>query len=175
MPGIFFYATAAIAVLATALVIFSRNAVHALLYLIVSLLAAAVIFYQFGAPFAAALEVIVYAGAIMVLMIFVIMMLNQGDAAVAQENQWMQPRTWLGPGLLSMVLMLQIIYLLFAGSGDSTIEYHAVSAKEVGVALFSRYLLAVELASMLLLAGLVGAFHLARHRSAEPGEVQDAD
>ena len=175
MPGTFFYATAAIAVLATALVIFSRNAVHALLYLIVSLLAVAVIFYQFGAPFAAALEVIVYAGAIMVLMVFVIMMLNQGDAAVAQENQWMQPRTWLGPGLLSMVLLLQIIYLLFAGSGDSSAEYHPVSAKEVGIALFSRYLLAVELASMLLLAGLVGAFHLARHRSTEPEEIRHAD
>lgn len=175
MPGTFFYATAAVAILATALVIFSRNAVHALLHLIVSLLAVAVIFYQFGAPFAAALEVIVYAGAIMVLMIFVIMMLNQGDAAVAQESQWMQPRTWLGPGLLSMVLLLQIIYLIFSQSADVAAEYHAVSAKEVGIALFSRYLLAVELASMLLLAGLVGAFHLARHRSANPEEVRHAD
>lgn len=175
MPGAFFYATAAVAILATALVIFSRNAVHALLYLIVSLLSVAVIFYQFGAPFAAALEVIVYAGAIMVLMIFVIMMLNQGDAAVTQENQWMQPRTWLGPGLLSMVLLLQILFMLFSGTDGSAAEYHLVSAKEVGIALFSRYLLAVELASMLLLAGLVGAFHLARHRNLAPGEVHDAD
>nr|AFT63984.1 NADH dehydrogenase I chain J-like protein [gamma proteobacterium D250] len=73
-----FYLTAAVAIVSTAMVIFHKNAVHALLYLVTSLLSVAVIFYQFGAPLAAALEVIIYAGAIMVLVIFVIMMLNQG-------------------------------------------------------------------------------------------------
>ena len=56
------------------------NAVHALLYLVVSLLAVAVVFFTLGAPFVAALEVIIYAGAIMVLFVFVVMMLNLGDA-----------------------------------------------------------------------------------------------
>ncbi|MEW5249087.1 NADH-quinone oxidoreductase subunit J [Microbulbifer discodermiae] len=175
MPGISFHFVAIIALISTALVIFSRNAVHALLYLIVSLLAVAVIFYQFGAPFAAALEVIVYAGAIMVLMIFVIMMLNQGDAAVAQENQWMQPRGWVGPGLLSGLLLLQMLWLLFADAGGGDPTHHRVGAKEVGIALFSRYLLAVELASMLLLAGLVGAFHLARPSRHNLGEMDHVD
>ncbi|MCW8125312.1 NADH-quinone oxidoreductase subunit J [Microbulbifer halophilus] len=168
-----FYLTATIATLSTAMVIFNRNAVHALLYLIVSLLSVAVIFYQYGAPFAAALEVIVYAGAIMVLMVFVIMMLNQGEAAVAQESRWLQPRSWIGPAILSAVLLVQLIWLLGGDGGEGS--PNSVGPKEVGIALFSRYILAVELASMLLLAGLVGAFHLARQRKTDGGEVEHAD
>ena len=74
-----------------------RDAVHALLYLIVSLLAVALVFFTLGAPFVAALEVIVYAGAIMVLFVFVVMMLNLGPSAAEQERRWLAPRTWVGP------------------------------------------------------------------------------
>ena len=73
------------------------NAVHALLYLVVSLLAVAVVFYAFGAPFVAALEVIIYAGAIMVLFVFVVMMLNFGQSATATERSWLTPAMWIGP------------------------------------------------------------------------------
>ena len=69
---------ATIALVSTILALTRANAAHALIYLILSLLAVAVIFYLIGAPFAAALEVVIYAGAIMVLFIFVIMMLNLG-------------------------------------------------------------------------------------------------
>lgn len=171
----YFYLTALVAIASTTMVIFNRNAVHALLYLVVSLLAVAVIFYQFGAPFAAALEVIVYAGAIMVLIVFVIMMLNQGDKAVAQESQWLRPGIWWGPGLLSAILLLQLLFMLRGGQVAGSTALHYVGPKEVGIALFSRYVLAVELASMLLLAGLVGAFHLARQKRREERGVQDAD
>ncbi|WP_346839174.1 NADH-quinone oxidoreductase subunit J [Microbulbifer sp. SAOS-129_SWC] len=173
MNPVYFYITAAVAVLATAMVIISRNAVHALLYLIISLLATAIIFYLLGAPFAAALEVIVYAGAIMVLMVFVIMMLNQGDAAVEQEIRWLHPTVWLGPALLAGMLLVQMVILLRADAGGVTPGAHAVDSKAVGIALFSRYLLAVELASMLLLAGLVGAFHLARNHKSDLEEGPD--
>ena len=74
-----FYIAGAVAVIATLLMLTRANVVHALLYLIVSLLAVAVVFYTLGAPFVAALEVIVYAGAIMVLFVFVVMMLNLGE------------------------------------------------------------------------------------------------
>ena len=74
-----FYIAGAVAVLSTVLMLTRLNVVHALLYLIVSLLAVAVVFYVLGAPFVAALEVIVYAGAIMVLFVFVVMMLNLGE------------------------------------------------------------------------------------------------
>ncbi len=74
----------------------NRNAIHALLYLILSLLSISIIFYISGAPFIAALEVIVYAGAIMVLFIFVVMILNIGLEEEI-ENKWLKPRMWILP------------------------------------------------------------------------------
>jgi NADH-quinone oxidoreductase subunit J len=156
-----FYISAVVAVVSTLLVITRANGVHALLYLVVSLLAAAVVFYTLGAPFAAALEVIIYAGAIMVLFVFVVMMLNLGAAATAQERQWIRPATWIGPAVLSAVVAGLLIYMLAAGGGGGA-AYRGVGAKQVGIVFFGPYLLAVELASMLLLAGLVAAFHLGR-------------
>ncbi len=156
-----FYISAFVALISTALVITRSNGVHALLYLIVSLLAAAVVFYVLGAPFAAALEVIIYAGAIMVLFVFVVMMLNLGADATMQERQWIRPQTWIGPALLAAVVAGELIYVLAAGGGEVA-AYHGVSPKQVGIVFFGPYLLAVELASMLLLAGLVAAFHLGR-------------
>jgi len=175
MSTVIFYICAAVAVIATAMVIVGRNAVHALLYLIISLLATAIIFYLLGAPFAAALEVIVYAGAIMVLMVFVIMMLNQGDAAVEQESTWLRPKSWIGPALLAGILLAQLAALFSHDTVAASPGVHPIESKEVGIALFSRYLLAVELASMLLLAGLVGAFHLARKQKSATGESEDAN
>jgi NADH-quinone oxidoreductase subunit J len=156
-----FYFTGAIAVLTTMMVIINTNPVHALLNLIVSLLAVALIFFMLGAPFAAMLEIIVYAGAIMVLFVFVVMMLNLGDATVAQERLWLQPKGWLLPGLLSLALLALLVYAL-AGRAPASIGAGEVSAKQVGIALFGPYLLVVELASMLLLAALVAAYHLGR-------------
>jgi len=160
---ILFYISAIIAVLATVLVITRTNAVHALLYLVVSLLAMALIFFALGAHFAAALEVIIYAGAIMVLFIFVIMMLNLGGATARQESQWLQPGIWRGPALLSGVLALELVYFLLTVKAQP-LSGAPVSPKLVGIALFGPYALGVELASMLLLAGLVGAYHLGRRQ-----------
>ncbi len=163
---IIFYISAAVALFATFRVVTASNPVHGLLNLVVSLLAVALIFFTLGAPFAGALEVIVYAGAIMVLFVFVVMMLNLGDKVVEQERKWLQPRVWILPGLLSLVLLAELAYLLPKG------ELHAaghtmVDGKAVGIALFGPYLLVVELASMLLLAALVAAYHLGRHDEKE--------
>ena len=163
-----FYVAGAVAVVATVLVITRLNAVHALLYLIVSLLSVALVFYALGAPFVAALEVIIYAGAIMVLFLFAIMMLNLGPQATGQERLWLQPRMWWGPAILAAILLAELIYVFIWG-GNSPVTGGLVSPQEVGVppqevgvALFGPYVLGVELASLLLLAGLVGAFHLGR-------------
>jgi NADH-quinone oxidoreductase subunit J len=158
-----FYISGAVAVLATLLTITRLNAVHALLYLVVSLLAVAVVFFTLGAPFAAALEVIVYAGAIMVLFVFVVMMLNLGDQAVQRERAWLKPGMWAGPGVLAAVLLAEVVYLVsqsVAPAGAGTI----ITPKQVGIALFGPYVLGVELASILLLGGVVGAYHLGRRR-----------
>lgn len=163
-----FYITSAVAVLATLMVVTGRHAVHALLNLVVSLFAVAVLFYLLGAPFAAALEIIVYAGAIMVLFIFVIMMLNLGPETVARERRWLRPGVWVVPAILSAVLLWQWWWILGQGAAVD-VAGNTVSARAVGVALFSEYLLLVEMAGLLLLAALVGAFHLGRQRNDEEG------
>jgi len=156
-----FYISAAIAVFSTVMVITRTNAVHALLYFIVSLLSVAVIFAVLGAPFVAALEVIVYAGAIMVLFVFVVMLLNVGADSTEQERMLLIPRVWIVPAVLSLVLAAELGYALSRGS-PVIHESHRVDPKTVGIALFGPYVLGVELASILLLAGLVGAYHLGR-------------
>jgi len=165
-----FYVSAAVAVAATLMVITRLNAVHALLYLIVSLLSMAVIFFLLGAPFAAALEVIIYAGAIMVLFVFVVMMLNLGPRAMIQESRWLTPRMWRGPSALAAILLAELVYMALCDSRPFTAA--VVGPKAVGITLFGPYLLGVELASLLLLAGLVGAYHLGR-RSPQASPMQE--
>jgi NADH-quinone oxidoreductase subunit J len=135
-----------------------RNAIHSLLFLILSLLAISVIFYLLSAPFIAALEVIIYAGAIMVLFIFVTMMLNIGLEREA-EKKWLRPRMWIFPSILAAVLLVNLILAIksvpLVPSGQESIQ-----PKQVGISLFSTYLLGVEIAAILLMAGVIGAYHL---------------
>jgi NADH-quinone oxidoreductase subunit J len=166
-----FYIASIIAIAATARVITAVHAVHALLYLVISLLAAAVMFLILGAPFAAALEVIIYAGAVMVLFVFVVMMLSPGPRAAGKERQWLSPGIWVGPAVWSAVLLAELIWILAGGEGRLAATGR-VPPGEVGAVLFGPYLLAVEMASVLLLAGLVGAYHLARRL---PGAGQDGE
>lgn len=154
-----FYSAGAVAVVSTLMMLTRLNAVHALLYLIVSLLAVAVVFYVLGAPFIAALEVIIYAGAIMVLFVFVVMMLNLGERATALERSWLTPGMWVGPVILAGILIAEVGVMLAQAHAHSNLGT-LVEPKQVGIALFGPYLIGVELASMLLLAGLVGAYHL---------------
>ena len=151
-----FALAALVAVAATVMVITRRNAVHALLYLVVSLLAVAVLMLLLGAAFVAALEVIIYAGAIMVLFVFVIMMIGADEATRT-------PRAWIGPSVLAAVLLAEVAWVLAPGSGLAATAVE-VGPKAVGMALFGPYLLGAEVAAFLLLAGLVGAFHLGRRR-----------
>ncbi len=161
-----FYAIALVTIITTIRTVTNTNPVHALLSLIVSLLSIAGLFFCLGAPFAAALEVIVYAGAIMVLFVFVVMMLNLGSVTVAQEKRWLSAETWAWPAGLAFLLGLAMFWLL--GSGEYSPQaavagVQVVDAKVVGISLFGPYLLLVELASLLLLAALVAAYHLGRN------------
>lgn len=156
-----FYCCGTIAVLTTLRVITHTNPVHALLYLIISLLAVAGVFFSLGAYFAGALEIIVYAGAIMVLFVFVVMMLNLGKAQQKQEQEWLKPSLWIGPGVIALLLLVAMIYGI-QSVNDQGIDGQVLDAKAVGISLFGPYVLAVELASMLLLAGVVVAYHIGR-------------
>jgi NADH-quinone oxidoreductase subunit J len=152
-----------VAIVSTVMVITRLNAVHALLYLIVSLLAVSVIFYIIGAPFVAALEVIIYAGAIVVLFIFVIMMLNMSTEPKEQESKWLTPKMWILPSILILILLIDYIAAIRTG-GNSLLNGNEIGPKEVGMSLYTKYVLGVELSGMLLLSGIVGAYHLGRQK-----------
>ena len=161
MNTIFFIA-AAVAVISSMMAISNRNAIHALLYLIISLLSISIIFYILGNPLIAALEVIVYAGAIMVLFIFVVMMLNIGMEEET-EKKWLTPKMWIIPVILAIILLIIFIYVLHDFSGQR-LKSEMIDPKETGILLFTKYLIAVEIAAILLLAGIVGAYHLGRQK-----------
>lgn len=159
--AVLFYVAGAVAIVATLLMLTRLNPVHALLYLIVSLLAVAVVFFTIGAPFMAALEVIIYAGAIMVLFVFVVMLLNLGKRQVEQERSWLNPGMWVGPVILAVILIAEVAFLAGHTAGGPAIGAE-IGPKQVGMELFGPYLIGVELASFLLLAALVGAYHLTK-------------
>jgi NADH-quinone oxidoreductase subunit J len=158
-----FYIASAVAVISTVLVITQHNLVHALLYLVVSFLAVAMAFYVLGAPFIAALEVIIYAGAIVVLMIFVIMMLNLRQESVAQEKKWLNKQIVVGPVLLTIVLASELLYMLSTETSVN-LSGNVIGAKAVGLSLYGPYVIGVELSGILLMAGIVGAYHLGRQK-----------
>jgi NADH-quinone oxidoreductase subunit J len=171
------YLACAIAILAALMVITQRNAMHALLNLVLMLLALGLVFFTLGAPFVAVLQVAIYAGAVMVLFVFVVMMLNLGPPGERQERRWLGAGVWAIPALLAIALLGLSIYALSA-SGAARVTAGAVTPKQVGLCLYRDYLVAVELASLLLVAGLVGAFHLApparRAAQESPGAASSA-
>ena len=156
-----FYVAAIVALFSTVNVIATRKPIHGLLYLVVSLLAVAMIFFAVGAPFAGALEIIVYAGAIMVLFVFAVMMLNLDEKGLKEEQAWTALSVWIGPSILVTMFLSQVVYSMLSGDLPAA-GLHGVDAKQVGIALYGPYLLCVELASILLLAALVAAYHLGR-------------
>ncbi|WP_153800575.1 NADH-quinone oxidoreductase subunit J [Foetidibacter luteolus] len=164
--SLLFYISSVVAIVATLLVITCHRPIHALLYLVVSFLAVSMIFLSLGAPFVAVLEVILYAGAIIVLLIFVVMMLNLGQEAALQEKQWLQPKVWVGPSILVAVLLLEMSILLLRG--ESAAIQPAVDMKRISLVLFKEYVIAVELVGFLLMAGIVGAAHIGKHKKKHP-------
>jgi len=157
-----FYLASLVAIIASLKVVTGKNTVHALLYLVVSLLAVAVCFYLMGAPFAAGLEVIVYAGAILVLFVFAIMMFGLTKDELHYAPQSNGVLTWLGPIGLAVLLLVLLLFAITNGEIQHKLTVNIVDAKQVGILLYGPYLLAVEIASFLLLAGLIAGYHYAK-------------
>ena len=158
-----FYSLAAVAIFASLRVVTQANPVHAILSMIVSLLAIAGIFFVIGAPFAGALEIVVYAGAIMVLFVFVIMMLNLGMRNDEREERWLDAGTWAIPTGLTIIIAV-VLYAMIGLNHDeaAVIGGSTISAKSVGTVLFTKYIMLIEVAALLLLAALVAAYHLGK-------------
>ena len=175
-----FYLLAIVAILASLRVITRTNPVHALLNMIVTLLALSGIFFALGAPFAGALEIIVYAGAIMVLFVFVVMMLNLGIQSTLEEESWLSSSAWAVPAGLAFIVGLTLFRLIgmkhgFEGMMPAFIGVEPVTAKMIGAKLFTEYLLLVEIAGFLLLAGLVAAYHLAKSAFDDENESHNSE
>ena len=169
-----FYLMALVAIVSTVRVVTNANPVHALLSLIISLLAVAGMFMIVGAPFAGALEIIVYAGAIMVLFVFVVMMLNLGSQTVEQERKWLTSSAWAYPALMSFLMGLVLVWTLNSDytNAAAVMGVEVVGPKAVGTSLFTQYLLLVEVAAMLLLGAIVAAYHLGKR---EPSAEEDKE
>lgn len=150
--------TGAVALLAALLAVTRVTIVHALMYLVAMLLALAAMFFALGASFAGALQILVYAGAIVAVFVFIVMTTDASPAAVALERQRLRG-AWRGPLVLAGLMLLPLLAGLDGSAGGAM---SPLPARAVGALLFGPWALAVELASFLLLAALLGARILSR-------------
>jgi len=167
-----FYLMAAFAVAGGILVVTARQPIHAALALVATLLAVAVAYVTLDAHFLAAIQVIVYAGAVMVLFLFVIMLLNVERQSPTARWRWLRPVAY-GFGLLALVAAaLVVVDQRRAGPTQAQVAevLQGGSAERIGTVLFSDYLLAFHLVAVLLLTGIIGAVSLVQ-RSASPQET----
>lgn len=157
--AVIFYILAILILSATAMAITRHNPVHAIIYLILSFLGSAFLFYLMGSPFLAGLEVIIYAGAIMVLFLMVVMILGVKNA----EDDRFTLGQW-GPAISMGLLLLAVAVLLVMNDSGSRIglAMATVSPRDFGRYVFQRYWLAIEIISFLLLVALVAALHIGR-------------
>lgn len=155
-----FYVVAAVIVVSTLLAITRRQLVHAVVYLILSFIATAILFYLLGAPFLAALEVILYAGAIMVLFLFIVMTLRvEQRISTAKEIL----RSGLPAVILAVIsLLIASIFIFQVPGHEAGLKLQMASPAAFGQFLFENYWFPVEIASFLLLIGLVGTLYLGR-------------
>lgn len=154
-----FYVLAGVILVATGLAITRRNLVHAIVYLIISFFGSAMLYYLLGAPFLAALEVIIYAGAIMVLFLFIIMMLKLDTEAEGKFHI----RQLLPAVALGLIYLAIVALVIFNDPGSQVgLEMAMAMPRELGRFVFRRYWLAVEIVSLILLLALVAAIHLGK-------------
>ena len=167
MEQAIFYILAATAVIATILAITEKHPVHAILFLVTSLFSMAVIFYLLMAPLVAAFEVILYAGAIMVLFLFVIMMLDLGHPEKGLAPHW---REWLPALLLSTVSIGSLVTVIVSRHTAPAAPAVMPTIRELAVSLFREHGLAVEIVSLQLLFALVGALYLGKQSKGRDSE-----
>ena len=163
----------ALVAIATALgMLMSKNAVYSALFLVLNFVTVAVFYLLLGAPFIAMAQITVYAGAIMVLFLFVIMLLGAEQLAGSETLPWQKPLA----GTLAFILVAEATYLLVSKArpvGDilaPTAEANdPATLVEMGMTLFDKYLLPYEVTSVLLLVAMVGAIVLTnRQKKGEP-------
>ncbi len=159
-----FYVLASIAVLSGFMVIGSRNAIHSAIYLVLTFLSVAGIYVLLEAEFVAAVQVLVYAGGIMVLFLFVIMLVNLEDSLEDRIRLHATISGVIGLAVVGLILYVYSTGRLVAVTTPSTL-CQGGNLQAVGTSLFRDYLLPFEVASILLLVAMIGAIVLARQKS----------
>ena len=161
MAEILFYLLSSVCVGAVVGMILSRNQAYGALCLVLSFAALGGLFGLLGAPFAGVIQVLVYAGAIMVLFIFVLMTINVRVALPPERKKW----TLAAAAVLGLLLLAELYAATrgFTASPDSG-PAPAVKAVEIGRLLFSKYIYAFEITSILIMAALVGAVVLSKKK-----------
>lgn len=166
METIFFTIVAAVAVLASILVITCKNPINSALSLIMTFFCLATLYVTLDAPFMAAIQVIVYAGAIMVLIVFVIMLLN-----LKSESGRRSSHTVLFGSLVGLFTLFQLFYILnrssltgAKGNIDADMIHRVGHTEIIGKALYTDFLLPFEVTSILLLVAIVGAVILTKRK-----------
>ncbi|MFN6320024.1 MAG: NADH-quinone oxidoreductase subunit J [Bacteroidota bacterium] len=156
---ILFWALSAAAILAALLVIFSKNPVHSVLWLIVVFFAISGHYVLLNAQFLAIVNMIVYAGAIMVLFLFVIMLMNMNAEQEPNKSKWMKLAGVISGGSLMLILVASLKNsTAIAGGQDSGIGL----IQQLGRTLFSDYVVPFEISSVLFLSAMVGAIILGK-------------
>ena len=165
IPFILFFICAAVAVLGAVLLIVAREPVHSALAVILVMMALAVLYLLLGAEFIAAVQVIVYAGAVMVLFVFVIMLLNAG---VEVRTNYSKIAKYVGVPL-GLFLLVEVVYRMWrsaigatVANGVGAVNANAVDTAELSKLLFRDYLFPFEVTSILVLIAIVGALVLAK-------------
>lgn len=155
-----FYFLAFLAILSALMVVISKNPVHSVLYLIICFFAIAGHFVLMNAQFLAAVHIIVYAGAIMVLFLYVIMMLNLNADVEPHKNKWIKVAATISGGVLMVVMVgaLRQSTTTVAAGTDTNVGL----IKNLGVILFRDFALPFEVSSILLLVAMVGAIMLGK-------------
>ena len=157
MELVVFLISAVVAIVGAVAMLLSRNAIHSALFLLLNMVAIAVLYLLLRAPFLFAVQLIVYAGAIIVLFLFVVMLLGAERAEDERDRiGWQRPLAVL----MGLLLLLEAIFVFFTGTATaptatSTSEDFATPVK-IGEALFTTYLLPFEVTSIILLAAIVG-------------------
>ncbi len=159
--ALLFYLVAGVAVVAALGVVLERTPVYSALCLIVVLCSLAVVYLLLGAEFIAVIQVIVYAGAIMVLFVLVIMLLNAARETPGERSRLAR---WMGAPLLAafLVLALYAVSQQFSGGGPPPAQPLAAGPAEIGNLLFRSYVLPFEVTSILVLVAILGAVSLAK-------------
>jgi len=169
---ILFYAFAAVAVGASLLVIAQRNPIYSVLLLIASFGALSGLYVLLDAPFVAVIQIVVYAGAIMVLFLFVVMLLNAPQEETDMDERRPAPvstgAVTFG-GLLAVALVAELVWALTRTAGFGAFPDGATApVAAIGRTLFTEYAFAFEVTSILILVAMLGAVVLA-HRDRRPG------